>query len=159
MIIQSTSGFLIYSWKPLYCSMFFSLSHPSIGNFLNSLKNGKFINYDFIILGQNSGSFSGPMIGGSLSGAFLALFAVTVGFAIFKKRKVIFISCNKEGISFILKSQTNIITMFLINFSKKITTLIVFQNMSEHNAKIKVIKIKMLGKKRFKTMFWTSKKY
>ncbi|XP_065928466.1 uncharacterized protein [Magallana gigas] len=37
--------------------------------------------------GQNSGSSSGPMIGGSLSGAFLALFAVTVGFAIFKKRK------------------------------------------------------------------------
>lgn len=31
--------------------------------------------------------------------------------------------------------------------------------MSEHNAKIKVIKIKMLGKKRNKTIFWTSKKY
>lgn len=38
--------------------------------------------------GQNNGSSSGPMIGGSLSGAFLALFAVTVGFAIFKKRKL-----------------------------------------------------------------------
>lgn len=31
--------------------------------------------------------------------------------------------------------------------------------MSEHNATIKVIKIKMLGKKRNKTIFWTSKKY
>lgn len=95
------------------------------------------------------------MIGGSLCGAFLAMFVVTVGYAIFKKRKVMntCISCNKEGISFILKSQTNIITMFFINFSKKITTLLVFQNMSEHNAKIKVIKIKMLGKKRNKTIF------
>lgn len=128
MIIQSTSGFLIYSWKPLYCSMFFSLSHPSIGNFLNSLKNGKFINNDFIILGQNSGSFSGPMIGGSLSGAFLALFAVTVGFAIFKKRKVTnsCILCNKEVISFILKSQTNFITMFLFIFQKKCHNIISF---------------------------------
>lgn len=89
------------------------------------MKNGKFINYDFIIEGQNSGSSNGPMIGGSLCGAFLAMFVVTVGYAIFKKRKVMntCISCNNEGISFILKSQTNIITMFF---------LLIFQKKSQH---------------------------
>lgn len=110
----------------------------------------------FIILGQNSGSSSEPMIGGSLSGAFLALFAVTVGFAIFKKRKVTnsCIPCNKEVISFVLKSQINFITMFLLIFQKKnVTTLLVFQNMPEPNTKIKVIQIKKLGENAIKHNF------